>query len=346
MSVMLAALHNGAGAFEPKQIARPKLGAGEALVRVRAAGICGSDLLIYNDSKTPETLPAGHEVAGEVVELGKGVKGVRVGERVAVEGIGEGRACGDCYFCRTGQWVRCLNRAPSSGGGFAQYMVRLARACHPLPDSLSWEEGALVEPLAVSIHGLRRGDMRGGETVAVLGAGNIGLTGVAAARALGAGRVFATARHPHQRTMALRLGADAVFSPEGDGMAKAVAEATGGLGADLVLETVGGYTPATIEQAIAVARPQGRIVVLGGFRKPLTLDLLPPLLREQSIIFANCYAVMDGRHEFDMAIEMIALKRAPVKQMVTHRFPLERIQEAFSAAYDKSSGSIKVQLFP
>jgi threonine dehydrogenase-like Zn-dependent dehydrogenase len=95
-----------------------------------------------------------------------------------------------------------------------------------------------------------------------------------------------------------------------------------------------------------VARPQGRIVVLGGFRKPLTLDFLQPLIKEQSVIFANCYAVLEGRHEFDMAIEMIASGRVPVAQMVTHRFPLERVQEAFNTAYDKRSGSIKVQVFP
>lgn len=267
-----------------------------------------------------------------------------VGQRVAVDTIGAGRACLKCWYCRQGQYRSCADKVPSEGGGFAQYMRRRATGCFTLPESMTWEEACLVEPLAVSVHAVRRGRMAGGETVAVLGAGNIGLTAVAAARALGAGRVLATARHPHQAAMAKSLGADDALSPEGGVFQDAIEEITDGRGADLTIETVGGKSNATLKQAIEVTRTQGRIVVLGGFQAPITLDWIEPLLKEQSIIFSSCYSVIDGHHDYEVAIDLLDSGRAQIEQMVTHRYPLERIQEGFDAAYDKTTGSIKVQI--
>ena len=201
-----------------------------------------------------------------------------------------------------------------------------------------------MEPLAVSIHSVRRGRMSAGETVVVLGAGNIALAAVAAARALGAGRVYVTARHLHQAAMAKRLGADDALPPDGPELIEAVAEVTDGRGVDLTLETVGGNSDATLRQSIEVIRMQGRIVVLGGFRVPITLDWMAPPLKEQSFIFSSCYGVLDGRHDFEIAIDLMASGEVPLKQMATHRFPLEEIQRGFETAYDKTTGSIKVQL--
>ena len=341
---MLAALHDGKGAMQIDQIERPVAGPGEAVMRVGAAGVCGSDLLNYGANSTPETLPGGHEVAGEIVEVGEGVDQSRVGEWVAIEAIGQGRACTRCWYCRMGQFRQCVNKDPAVGGGFAQYIKRRAAGCYPLPEGLSWEEGALVEPLAVSVHGVRRGRMMGGETVAVLGSGNIGLTAVAAARALGAGKVFVTARHKHQAAMAKRLGADEALPPEGPALQEALEEVTEGRGADLTIETVGGHGDSTLKQAIEVTRKQGRIAVLGAFRVPITLDWLEPLLKEQSIVFSSCYSVLGGRHDFEIAIELMASGKVSLKQMITHKFSLEQIQKAFETAYEKSTGSIKVQM--
>ena len=344
METMNAALYDGMDTMRFVEVEKPCPEPGDALVQVRATGICGSDLLMNADKKEPDSLPAGHEVAGEIAEVGQGVSASLVGRRVAVETIGHGRACTRCWYCRMGQFRQCLDMAPEQGGGFAEYLVRRAIGCYPVPDGLSWEEAALVEPLAVSVHGVRRGQMSGGETVAVLGAGNIGLTAVAAARALGAGHVFATARHEQQAAMAKRLGADEALPPDGTALWDAIAEVTDGRGADLTLETVGGHSEATLNQAVDVTRMQGRIAVLGGFRVPLTTDWLNPLLKEQSIIFSSCYSVIDGRHDYDLAIELMASGRVPLKQIVTHKFSLESIQQAFETAYDKRTGSIKVQI--
>ena len=344
MPTMIAALHDGKDSMFVTDLARPVPGPGDAIILTRAVGICGSDLLMNADKTEPDAMPAGHEVAGEVVEVGPGVDPSLVGQRVAVETIGHGRACMRCWYCRMGQFRQCLDMSPSEGGGFAECVKRRAQGCYPVPDSLSWEEAALVEPLAVSVHGLRRGDMSGGETVAVLGSGNIGLTAVAAARALGAGRILATARHEQQAAMARHLGADDALPPDGPALQEALEEVTDGRGADLTIETVGGKSDATVNQAIEVTRMQGRIVVLGGFRVPITLDWMRPLLKEQSIIFSSCYSVLNGRHDFEVAIDLLASGRTPLKEMVTHRFPLVEIQKAFDTAYDKTTGSIKVQV--
>ena len=112
----------------------------------------------------------------------------------------------------------------------------------------------------------------------------------------------------------------------------------------MVIETVGGHSDATLKQALEVTRMQGRIVVLGGFRAPVTLDWMGPLLNEQTIIFSSCYSVLDGHHDFEIAIDLMDSGRVPLAQMVTHTFPLEEIQRAFDTAYNKSTGSIKVQI--
>ena len=340
----MAALHDGAETMRISEVEKPVAGTGDVIIRVRSSGICGSDLLMNADKTEPDAIPAGHEVAGETVEVGPDVDPSRIGERVAVETIGHGLACTTCWYCRMGQFRQCLNKAPDEGGGFALFMKRRAIGCYTIPDRLSWEEGALVEPLAVSVHGLRRGGLSGGETVAVLGAGNIGLTAVAAARAMGAGNILVTARHEQQAALAKRLGADVTVSPEGTALRDALADVTEGRGADLTVETVGGYSDAIIKQAIDVTRMQGRIVILGGFRVPITLDWIGPLLKEQSIVFSSCYSVLDGRHDYEIAIDMMASGRVQLEQMVTHKIPLEEIQKGFDTAYDKSTGSIKVQI--
>jgi len=346
MATMKAALYDGKGKFQVKDIPQPEAGPGTVIVRVHASGICGSDLNVLRDTKEPHKLPSGHEVAGEIVEVGPGVAGWSVGDRVALDTVCQGRACGRCAFCLSGQFFHCLDQAQGWGGGFARYIKRRALGCHRLPDSLTWAEGALVEPLAVSVHGLRRAQLKGGETVVVLGTGTIGLTAVAAARAMGAGRVFATARHKHQADMATRLGADATFSPEGDTLSEGVAAATHGLGADLVVETIGGYKNDTMLQAIQVCRPLGRVLVLGGFRVPVQMEFAPLLQGERDLIYAVCYSAMDERHDFDIAADIITSRRLPMADMVTHTFPLEKAQQALETAYDKSTGSIKVHIVP
>ncbi len=342
---MLAALWNGVDTVEVKSVPRPAPGPDDALVRVTAEGICGSDLNYYRRLKEPETVPGGHETAGEIVEVGARVDPSIVGQRVAVEVIGHGNACLACWYCRRGQYTHCAGKRGWGGGGFAEYVTRRAAACYPLGESMTWEEGALVEPLAVSIRGLHRGGLTAGDTVVVLGSGNIGLTAIAAAKALRAGKILATARHPHQVKLATKLGADVVMDPADAAAKDAVYGLTSGRGADITVETVGGSDNiATLVQAVELTRPMGSIVVLGVFYGQSPTDWLQPLIKEQSVIFSLCYGIDNGRHEFQTAIGLIASGAVDLKPMVTHTYPLTEMPQALATAYDKSSGSIKVQL--
>ena len=346
MTTMKAALFDGSR-MQVTEAPRPSVTPDSVIVCVRASGICGSELNAFRHTDQPQERPAGHEVAGEIVEIGSGVEGWRVGQRVALDTICQGRGCGRCRYCQAGQHLHCLNRPTDmNSGGFAEYIHRKALGCHRVPDQLTWEEGALVEPLAVSVHGLRKARLRGGESVMVLGSGSIGLMAVGAARAMGAGKVLATARHSHQATMARKLGADAVYDPREEGLEEAVADATGGLGVDLVVEAVGGDSGETLQQAAGLCRRLGRVLVLGGFWQPVELTIEPLLVGERDLIFACCYGIIDERHDFDVAIDILASRRLPFADMVTHTFPLDRAQEALETAYDKSTGSIKVQLVP
>ena len=341
---MKAALWNGTGAMELTEVDRPPVGLDEALVRVRAEGICGSDLLLYAAKTDRETQPAGHEIAGEIIEVGEGVDPARVGERVAVEGIGVGRACHTCFYCREGQYFLCENLSPDTGGGYAEFVSRKAAGLYQLAESMTWEEGAMVEPFAVGLHAMRRGKLNGGETVAVLGSGTIGLCTTAAARAMGAGTIVATARYPQQVEMARRMGADTVVGSDGGELKEALSEISGGLGADMTVETVGGRTDASLNQAVDVTRMQGRVVTTGNFYGPVRIDWMQALLNEISIIWSAIYATSRGRNEFDIAIDMMGSGRVDLRPLVSHKVTLENIQAGFDTAVDKSSGAIKVQV--
>lgn len=326
----------------------PELAADDAgaIVRVRVCGICGSDLHPYHGRAERQPLPDGHEVAGEVVHLPSGYDGpARIGDLVAVDTVCLGAACGACDNCRAGQPFHCAERhgGPRRGGGFAEAIKRRPAGLFPLPPTMSAEQGALVEPLAVGVHAVRWARMAPGASVAVIGAGTIGLMTLAAARALGAGDVHVLARHPHQAALAEALGATTAIRADGDEAIERVRELTGGRGVDLAIETVGGHGR-TVDLAWELARTQGTVAVLGIFPDPVTVNLLRPIVRELWATFPMCYGVVDGRHDFEVAIELIASGRAPVERLVTHRYRLESAPEAFRVAADKGTGSVKVHV--
>ena len=341
---MKAAFYDGNGKMAINNYPTPIAGPGEVVVQIKATGICGSDLNMNKAKTSADQHPAGHEVAGEIVGIGLGVdKGV-LGQRVAIEVLGSGRACGACWYCRQGQYIHCPNRSGSTSGGFAEYITRKVEGCYQLGDGMSWAEGALVEPLAVSVHGVRIGGLKGSETVAVLGSGTIGLTAVAAARQLGAGKIFVTSRHAQQSEMAKKLGADYAANPEGGEFEQMVLDAADGRGADLTIETVGGTKNDTLVQSFEVTRRQGRIVILGVFYGDQAVDWTKPVLKEQNVQGSICYGILDGTHDFEQAIGMFENEDFVLNEIVTHTYGLDEIQVGFNKAYDKTSGSIKVQI--
>jgi threonine dehydrogenase-like Zn-dependent dehydrogenase len=343
---MLAALQTGIRTVEVRDIPEPALDDDTALVGVQAVGICGSDLHIYHERSEPDVLPRGHEAAGEVLRLPSGYTGpVNVGDHVALDTICLGMACGACAACQAGQPFHCTVRRsmPSSGGGFAERIRRRPAGLFPLPASVTSEQGALVEPLAVGVHAIRWSRMSPGASVVILGAGTIGLTTLMAAGALGAASVHISARHDHQAALATALGATTILSEEPSAALEQVRDLTGGLGADLVVETVGGHAD-TLTLAWDLVRPQGTVAVSGLFPGRVSLDLVRPLAREVWTTFPVCYGVIDGRHDYDVAIEMIAGGQTGIERLVTSRFPLSEAAAAFQTAADKSTGSVKVHL--
>ena len=338
---MRAAFCRAPGTIVVEDVARPTPGAGEVVVRVRHCGICGSDLHWYHGQMVLPADCPGHEIAGEVADVGAGVTALAAGDAVALEGIA---ACGRCRYCLGGDYQCC----PTIGvvgmtiaGGFAEFVKMPARHCFRLPPGVDVAVAALTEPLGVAVHAVRLAGLRIGERVLVLGAGTIGLMAVVAARAGGAGEIVVVARRPQQREAALALGADRVVSD---------ADAGGLLGdalgspIDLVLETVGGDAD-TLDTAVAAARPGGTICLLGAFTRSPALPALFVLAKELRIIGSFVYGRAGARADFDVVLDLLRRQGAALaSRLITHRFPLESIGEAFRTASDKTTGSIKVTI--
>jgi len=333
---MKAAFLTGKHTIELREVEDPQPGPGEVLIRVRACGICGSDLHFYHGTfPAASSVPPGHEYAGEVAALGDGVSGFVLGDRVAVEPL---QYCRACTYCRTGQYHLCRKRVliGSAPGGMAEYVPVPAYGLYRLPESLDFEMGALTEPLAVAVHGLHIVNLAMGDKVLVMGSGTIGLLSVLAARAAGAGEITATYRHDHQAEAALAAGATRVVK---DGE-------TGGLereGIDVIVETVGGVAP-TLSQALGIVRPGGRISVLGLFTQPSQINALGLMLKEARIVGGITYCRPGQHSDFDVALRILAADPERARAIITHRFPLDDTSRAFETASDKSSGCLKVQL--
>jgi len=338
-----ALVYTGPRALEVRDVEKPAPGPGEALVRVRNVGICGSDLHFYRgEFPLPPGFIPGHECAGEVEALGEGVTGFEKGDRVALELFA---VCLTCEQCRSGNYHLCPSRKANGlniPGGMREYMTVAHYAMYKLPPEVDFELGALVEPLAVGVHGLRLVDVRFGDVVAVLGSGTIGLLAIVAAKAMGATRVVATAKHPQQKEMAAAVGADAVYDSSPEGVAKMGADLGG---ADVVVETVGGHAN-TLQEAMQVVGPAGRISVLGAFTKPVQIHPIFFFLKEVRVVGSNCYGRPGRRSDYELAIEIMARNAERLRPIITHRFPLTSALEAYATADDKSSGAIKVTILP
>jgi L-iditol 2-dehydrogenase len=313
----------------------PEPGPGEVRVQLRACGICGTDLHFYHGGLYPTGTTPGHEMAGTVDALGPGVEGWRHGDAVAVEPL---HSCGSCPSCRAGRDATCPDGqifGIHRDGGMAESVCVPARRLFAVPTDLDPQLAALSEPMAVVVHGLRRGALEPGQRVLVLGAGSIGLLAVVAARALGADDVWLSARHPHQAKLGERLGASRVLAED----------ETPPECADLVVETVGGSAD-TLLQAGAAVRRGGVVSVVGVFMGQVTIDALPLFLKENTLAWSNCYVHPHEGADFQTAVELVSAQRAALAALTSHGVPLDEIDRAFQIASDKRAGAIKVTVLP
>ena len=340
---MKAAVMYGARDMRVEEVNIPQSKAGTAVIKIVSSGVCGSDLHWYSARPYPDPTVLGHEVSGEVVEVGKEIDNLQVGDRVCVD-LTRDHACGKCSTCHTGQYFHCPNKEQVPwGGGFAEYMEVQGLGLAPLPELLSYEEGAMVEPVAVGVHACRFGGLKPGDTVLILGAGTIGLLSLAVAKVFGAGSTYIVAKYDVQADMAERMGADGVIRLEDGDFSEQVRDVVVDQPIDVVIETVGGSAP-SVDQSISVVKPKGKVIVTGVFPDPVPVNLGNALGREVTIIFSVCYSTVDGRHDYEIASDLIASGKVNPRQLVTHRFSLEQTPDAFETALDKKTGSVKVMV--
>lgn len=342
---MKAAIHLGIRQMEVVEVNRPEPLPGTVVIKVGAAGICGTDLHAYRKDESRHDRPHGHEYSGVIIEVGEGVSRDRIGQRVTADSF-LNAMCGKCEFCVGGHPFHCTHKAlPFRSGGFAEYVRVKDLATFNLPSSLDDALGALVEPLAVGVHAVRRIGVKPGMTGVVIGAGAIGLGAVAAALDAGAARVFVVAKHPFQGELAKAIGAEDML-PADLGAALNQVKQVNPRGADFAIEAVGGSQP-TIDLACRFVRPLGSVGIVGAFDPGYRgVETYSPLVKELTLQFSNCYGYLDGKHDFEIAIDILARKGEKLRKLITHEFPMSDAARAFQVADDKLSGAVKVLIRP
>ena len=347
---MKTARWHGVKDIRVEDIPEPKPGKGEVKIKVAWAGICGSDLHEYlagpifvpvdedhplSHDKAPITM--GHEYCGTVSELGEGATDVAVGDRVAIEPI---FACGTCPACLEGKYNLCdtLGFVGLSGGhgGFAAYSVVPARMVHKMPDQLSMEQGALVEPAAVALHAVRLSRIKAGDTAAVFGAGPIGLLVVESLRVAGASEIHVVEPSELRRRKALDLGATSAIDPTTQDAVAAIRAATGGV--HVAFEVTG--VPQVLPNCIDATRHEGQVLVVSIWESEASFQPNSVVLKERQLQGTIAY-----RNVYPAVMALMTQGYFSADQMVTKRIPLDKIvAEGFEALVaEKSQVKILVE---
>lgn len=338
---MKAAVMTGIGRMDFEDRPVPAPGPGDVLVRIEKVGICGSDLHYFEHGRIGDYVVRppfvlGHEAAGTVTEVGEGVTGLAVGDRVALE---PGITCGECEFCRSGTYNLCPDvvffATPPVDGTFQEYVAHPANLCFKLPPSVSTLAGALIEPLAVGFHAANHGRARIGQTAVVFGSGCIGLVSMMALKAMGLSNVFMVDVLPKRLERAGELGATATInSAEADPVAE-VLRLTNGRGCDLVIETSGADIAA--DQAVRMARKGGTIVLVG-YGKTGNITVPMSLALDKELRFETVFRY---RHIYPMAIQAVADGRVDLEGIVSHTFAFDDIQQAMDASIADKATVVK-----
>ena len=328
------------GVIEFQDVPLPDLNPTEVLIRVKVVTLCGSDLHLFKGMHPAVGLPipAGHEIAGEVIEAGSAVTQVGLGERVAVEPV---LVCDECVFCRRGDYHLCSNisfQYRRGQGGLTPFFIADQRWVHRLPDNASYLEGALVEPMSVSMHALRRADPGFGDRIAIFGDGAIGLFTLQAARLAGASAIYLAGIRPNRLEKALELGAAGVINSLETDPVAFIREQTGGLGVERSFEAVG--IRQTLVQALQVLKKGGAAVLVGLFEQPeVALPANIFVQQEISLVGSQGYA-----WDFQRTLDFMANGRLKLAEIVTHQFPLSETQQAFDLLMEPETPAIKVAI--
>ena len=339
---MKAAVLYKIGDLRIEERPRPVPAADEVLVRIKAVGVCGSDLHFYHEGRIGEKVVErpyvlGHEASGEIVEVGPAVVGFKPGDRVCLE---PGIPCRKCAYCKRGDYNLCPNGVYQSGphtdGFFQEYTAIPADYVFRLPEQMDWIEGALIEPFAVGLHATWRGNVQPGQTVAIMGSGPIGLVTLLAAICHGATTTIVSDVIDKRLEMAKEFGATHVINAAQADTVAEVQRLTGGLGADVVVETAGAIP--TTQQSVFAARKGGTVVLVGmTSQNVLPFDTLRLLRAELNVKGCFRYA-----NQFPKAVALAAAGRVNLKPLASHTFPLAEIKEAFEFSLKRKDIAMKV----
>ncbi len=318
----------------------------EVLVRVQACGICGSDVHGM-DGSTGRRIPPiimGHEAAGIIAQVGSAVKGWQPGDRVTFDST---ISCGRCHYCAQGQVNLCEHRRVlgvscaefRQDGALAEFVAVPQHIVYRLPEGLAFHLAAMVEPVSIAVHAVRRAGARLGHTAVVVGAGMIGLLVVQALRAAGCRRVWAVEPDPDRRELALRLGADDAFSPNQPDVLAEIQRQTQGRGADLAVEAVG--IPGTVSMAIALVRKGGTVSLVGNLSPQVEWPLQSVVTRELTLS-GSCAS----SGEYPVCLDLMAQGTIQVEPLVSAVVPLAEAPGWFERLYRREAGLMKVIVRP
>ncbi len=326
--------------LEIVEVPVPEPGAGEILLRVRAAGICSSDLHYQEGRSEVTKLPIilGHEISGEVAGCGKNVEGLKEGDRVSLFYL---VTCGKCMMCATGNDNYC-DKAKMLGknidGGFAEFVTVPARNAFPFPETIPFSQAALItDAVATPFHALKRAAVQTGESVLIIGIGGLGIHAVQIAKIMGAGQVIAMDLEDDKLDLALKVGATAAINPKRDNVEDKIAAITGGFGVNVAVELIG--LPVTIRQAIDCTGLGGRTVVVGICPDEVILNPYHDLLLRERTIMGSADQC---RADFPVIIEMAAQKRLDLSHSVSHELPLKDINKGFEMLKKKDRNLVRI----
>lgn len=312
--------------------------ADQVLMKVRAAGICGSDIHVAHGTNPVAIYPLvpGHEISGEVVDIGSAVSRLRKGDRVILEPI---TYCGECYACKKGRQNVCESLQVNGAhvdGGFQEYLLTTEKQLHKIPDGVSFIQATLVEPYTIGAQANWRGGVTEDDIVLIYGAGPIGLVVLDTARSASATCIVSEIS-PARRAAAKKFGADLVINPLGENLEKIVAEFTNNSGPNVIFEAAG--VNSLFEQAIKIVSAAGTVVAMNLSVNPAAVAMAPIVKKEINIVGSRLQ-----NNKFRQVIETFPDKLNKVNMLITHTFDFEDFQRAFTAFEDRNSGVCKIVL--
>ena len=338
---MKASVYYGKDDIKYEDVEKPKLESGDVLVKVKTCGLCGTDIHKAKNQTVTGPVVLGHEIAGEVVEVGEGVSGFKLGDRV-VTAIHV--PCFSCHYCDRGHYTLCdqFKKTNLEPGGFSEF-VRLPKLhvdhlTHKLTPETTWEDAAIVEPVACCLHGLKTAEVNPRDKVLVMGAGTIGLVSAQLAKLKGALTTIVTDIADYKLSVAKKLGINHTINSLKEDVVQKVSEYTGGEGPDIVVIAAG--VPSLLAQAVDVVRKGGKIIVFTPFDKDNMVTIDAGRFFKDEITIIGTYSLTP--YEMTEATQIVCEGRINVKDMITHTYPLSELKEAIDFASNPSNDVLKV----